>query len=409
LARFGRVRVLAFIGLLAACNFQATRVDIQIDASAGEPMVDAAPAVDAAIPDTAVPPLDARLCYGAGIVQVCLTAFPSGDLNLPIGGQLDTGGGSCNLVLGQQGGPALCVIAGVNVTVTGNLVAVGGRPLVLIATDTLTVNASGTIDASSVSGTGARLGAGGNATQCSRIDKGQSDSGGAGGGAGGTFGTAGGRGGTGDLNNSGLPGGTGNGANPANAQPTPTVLHGGCSGSAGGEGSTDQEDPGGLGGDGGGAVYLIAGARIAIDGNVYASGAGGRVTSGSNGFQEGAGGGGSGGMIVLDAPALQINGRVVANGGAGGGGGGGVGGTSGGNGSTVQWNQRANAGIGDQVPPPTGPAGNGARGTAAGALSDLDGGSADLGGGGGAGGLGVVLTYGTLSGGAMMSPAPIQR
>jgi hypothetical protein len=113
-------------------------------------------------------------------------------------------------------------------------------------------------------------------------------------------------------------------------------------------------------------------------------------------------------MIVFDAQSMQINGRVVANGGAGAGGGGNIGGTPGGNGSTMQWNQRAPAGIGDPAPP-NGPAGNGAEGTATGQSSNVDGTSSDLGGGGGGGGLGVVWTYGTLNGGSMMSPAPVQR
>jgi hypothetical protein len=353
------------------------------------------------------PPVDARLCYGAGIVQVCLATLPTVNPNLPVGGQFDTSGGGCNLVVGQQGGPALCVVTGVNVTVTGSLVAIGGRPLVLVATDTLTVNGSGTIDVSSVSGDGARRGAGGNATECSRSQNGEDNDGGAGGGAGGSFGTVGGRGGTGDTNNDPPGGGLGVGGEPGSAQPSTTVLRGGCIGGAGGDGEGPR-NAGGPGGDGGGAVYLIAGSRIAVDGNVFASGAGGRVTTGMDGRQEGAGGGGSGGMIVLDAPTIQVNGRVVANGGAGGGGGGAVGGTPGGDGSTTQWNQRAAAGVGDPAPP-NGPAGNGAQGTAGGATNNLEGGNSVLGAGGGAGGLGVVVTYGTLNGGAMMSPAPIQR
>jgi hypothetical protein len=133
------------------------------------------------------------------------------------------------------------------------------------------------------------------------------------------------------------------------------------------------------------------------------------VTIAPGGRQEGGGGGGSGGMIVLDAPTIQVQGRVAANGGAGGGGGGNVGGTSGGDGSTVLWNQRANAGIGDPVAPPNGPAGNGAQGTTAGVAINLDGNGSDLGAGGGAGGLGLIWTYGTLNGGAQMSPAPNQR
>jgi hypothetical protein len=396
------VKALGLIAMLAACNFQATRVDNPaVDASGTEPGADAAVAVDASPIDTPAPPPDTQFCLGAGLVRVCFATPPTGNLNLPLGGTLDTtASANCNLVVGQQAGPQLCVLAAANVTVTGTFAAVGTRPLVLFATDTLTVTAGGTID---VASNGARTGAGGNAIECSRSDGGQSDSGGGGGGAGGSFGTAGGRGGTGDLNDN-SPGGHGIGGNPGTTQATPTVLHGGCRGGAGGDGSGGPGG-GGAGGEGGGAVYLIAGTRITIDinGSVFASGAGGRVTVGSGGQEEGAGGGGSGGMIVFDAPTLQINGRVAANGGAGGGGGGTVGGTPGGNGSTMLWNQRALAGVGDP------PAGNGAEGTATNQVNNLDGASSDLGAGGGAGGLGVVWTYGTLNGGSLMSPAPVQR
>jgi hypothetical protein len=403
------VKALGLIAMFAACNFQATRVDNPaVDASAADP-ADASAPVDASAIDTPAPPLDTQFCLGAGLVRVCFAAPPTGNLNLPLGGALDTtASANCNLVVGQQAGPQLCVLAAANVTVAGNFVAVGARPLVLFATDTIAVTAGGAIDVSSASGIGARTGAGGNATECSRSDGGQNDSGGAGGGAGGSFGTAGGRGGTGDLNDN-TPSGHGLGGSPGNVQLTPTVLHGGCRGGSGGDGNGGGGS-GGVGGEGGGAVYLIAGTRITIDlnGSVFASGAGGRVTAGSAGQEEGAGGGGSGGMIVFDAPSMQINGRVVANGGAGGGGGGNVGGTPGGNGSTMLWNQRAPAGIGDPAPP-TGPAGNGAEGTATGQSSNVDGASSDLGGGGGGGGLGVVWTYGTLNGGSLMSPAPVQR
>jgi hypothetical protein len=413
LGYFRAVRVLGFIAILAACNFQSTPAPAtEVDASAEAPGSDAA-ALDAApVVDAAILP-DAQLCYGVGVVKVCFPALPSGTVNLPGGvNPLDTSvNASCTLVVAQQGGPPLCVIAGTTVTVSGTLVAIGTRPLVLVATDVLTVSSSGTIDVSSISGNGARRGAGGSAAECSHSDSGQNDSGGAGGGAGGSFGTVGGKGGTGDQNNSALPIGSGLGGTAGTVQIAPTVLHGGCAGGAGGAGSVDPRDTGGAGGDGGGAVYLIAGSRIAIDnnGNVFASGAGGRVTAGAGGRQEGAGGGGSGGMIGLGAPTIQVQGRVVANGGGGGGGGGNVGGTSGGNGSTMQWNQRAVAGAGDPVPPPNGPAGDGAQGTATGGTTNLDGISSDLGAGGGAGGLGLIWTYGTLNGGAMMSPAPNQH
>ena len=414
LATFGGVKVLALTAILAACSFQSTRAPgADVDASSG-PGIDAA--VDGAPPpDVAVISPDAQSCYGVGILKVCLARLPAGPINLPgLLNPLDTDiTANCDQVVAQQGGPALCVVAGTTVMVNGGMVAIGARPLVIVATDSITVNGGAKIDVSSVTGSGARRGAGSNAAECSRSDKGKNDSGGAGGGAGGSFGTVGGTGGTGDGNNSDPPGTAATGGNPGAADPSPSVVHGGCVGGAGGEGqNSDPRNPGGAPGDGGGAVYLIASNRITISGDIFASGGGGRVTVGTGGRQEGGGGGGSGGMIILDAQTIQVQGRVVANGGAGAGGGGDSGGTVGGDGSTLQWNQRAAAGVGDQVPQPPGPptlAGNGAQGTAAGVTTNLDGASSDLGAGGGAGGLGLIWTYGTLNGGAMMSPAPSQH
>jgi len=402
------VKVLGLTAFLAACNFQSTRAPgADVDASPSGPAVDAA--VDSVqSPDATAPMPDAQNCFGVGVVKVCLQALPAGSINLPgVMNPIDTtASGNCDQVVAQQGGPALCVIAATNVTVIGGMIATGTRPLVVVATDSITVNGGAKIDVSSVTGTGARRGAGSNFEQCSRSDKGRNDTGGAGGGGGGSFGTVGGKGGTGDLNNSDPPGTPATGGNPGAAASSVAVLRGGCSGGAGGEG---DNSPGGAAGDGGGAVYLIAGNRITINGDIFASGGGGRVTGTPGGRQEGGGGGGSGGMIVLDAPTLQVQGRVAANGGAGGGGGGNVGGTVGGDGTTLLWNQRANAGVGDPVPPPNGPAGNGAQGTAANLTTNLDGNGSDLGAGGGAGGLGLIWTYGTLNGGSQMSPAPNQR
>src|SRR5262245_39597313 len=97
LASFRHVKVLGLIAMVAACNFQATRVDNQlVDASGGEPAVDApAPPVDAALPDTP-PPTDALFCYGAGLLRVCFNSQPIGNINLPIGGVFNTSGSSCN-------------------------------------------------------------------------------------------------------------------------------------------------------------------------------------------------------------------------------------------------------------------------------------------------------------------------
>jgi hypothetical protein len=353
-------------------------------------------------PDASPIMIDGRTCFGTGLLNVCLSSLPTEAVTLSgSASPLDTGvDARCRQIVPQSGGPELCVIAGTTVTVSGTFVAIGTRPLVLVATDA--VNVPGTLDVSSKL-VGSRKGAGAGTGTCTTPGAGANDAGGGGGGAGGSFGTAGGKGGTGDLNTSDLPTGAGTGGLAGTAQAAPTMLRGGCSGARGGEGDVaGGAHPGGVAGDGGGAVYLIAGKTITIDGGVFASGAGGGANSASAGSEQGGGGGGAGGMIGLDAPTVKVSGRVAANGGGGGGGGGlGGGGVPGGDGSTTAWNQRAPAGPAADIG-----AGPGAAGTALGVTTNLDGGSNDGGGGGGAGGLGLVWVYGALQGN-MISPAPV--
>jgi hypothetical protein len=340
---------------------------------------------------------DAQLCFGTGLIMVCLSSAPNRAVSFPTDTLLDTtGSGNCTRTMAQTGGPELCVIAGTTVTIGGTLTVIGSRALVLIATDRMTV--SGTLDASSVSS--GRRGAAANQGSCANPGVGADDTGGAGGGGGGGLGTKGGTGGIGDLNNNGSPAGQGRGGTAGAAQQALIVLRGGCRGGDGGAGDMQRS----LGGDGGGAVYLIAGNAIHITGDVFASGAGGGATPAALGSEQGGGGGGAGGMIGLDAASLEIFGRVVANGGAGGGGGGSVGGSPGGDGTTTNWNAPAVAGTGGGSIP----GGNGAPGTAIGATSNVDGSSNDGGAGGGAGGLGIIVVRGAISGGTttMMSPAP---
>lgn len=352
-------------------------------------------------------PSDARQCFGTGLVQVCLTAPPAGDKTLATT-SLDTSSATaCTQIVSQAGGPDLCVIAARNLTVTGTVVATGTRALVLIAADTLVVQSGGTVDVSSKINGGARKGAAANTGTCSTLAHGGSDTGGGGGGAGGSLGTLGGKGGTGDTNNSAAPAGTAPGASAGTTQATPTILRGGCPGSAGGDDSINQNGSGVPGGDGGGAVYLIAGETITLLGDVFASGAGGGSNPNNNGAEQGGGGAGAGGMIGLDAPTIHAMGHVAANGGGGGGGGSlNLGGTAGGDGTTISWNTRASGGPGDQNPV-SGNGGDGAKGTAIGGTTSLDGSDSTGGAGGGAGGLGLIWTYGALMGGTMISPAPI--
>jgi hypothetical protein len=363
-------------------------------------------ASDASIPDTGGsasgpdgPIADASLCYGTGLVRVCLASAPSKAVSYPTVTQLDTTDtAGCTQTMAQADGPELCIIAGTTVTIDGALLVTGSRALVLIAADSATV--SGTLDLSSTSA--GRRGAGANQGTCVHPGPGADDTGGAGGGGGAGLGTNGGTGGTGDLNDNGSPVGQGRGGMAGVAQTMPTLLRGGCRGGDGGAGDAVHRAPGG---DGGGAVYLIAGNTIHIPGDVFASGAGGGTTASTPGAEQGGGGGGTGGMIGLDAPRIDILGRVVANGGAGGGGGGGLGGSPGGDGTTTSWNAPAAAGTGGGSIP----GGNGAPGTAIGATTDIDGSSNDGGGGGGAGGLGIIVVHGAIDGGAKMSPTPMAR
>jgi hypothetical protein len=291
---------------------------------------------DGSIEDIDAPPADGRVdtppnatCYGAGLYIECYSpgSEPTNSDALSAG-QIDTSNNaSCTRVVPQTNGPELCLRAAQSIMVTGYVRFKGSRPLVMLATNTITVAASGTLDVSSFR---ADVGAGGNTGTCGNVGAGAADTSpsanaGAGGGAGAGFGTPGGSGGSSDA-----AGGTAGGTTAL------TQIRGGCHGARGG---TSNDGIGGEGGNGGGGVYLIAGASITIAGTVKANGSGG--SGGPN--KAGGGGGGSGGLIAFDTPALSITGTVYANG--GGGGEGGASGQTGENGSDpMSYNARASGG-----------------------------------------------------------------
>ncbi len=247
----------------------------------------------------------AEVCYGAPGFEVCLPAAPTAPITLSASTTFitdGTGPSPCAAAT-TPNGTSWCVLAATDITISAgkSLIATGARPLVLLATGSLTIE--GTVD---VSSTRTREGAGYVASRCvalggtSNIDA-ATGMGSAGGGAGGTHGTAGGNGGR-----SNLLGGT------ARMPATTFALVGGCPGG--------RSDPDGqiVGSPGGGAVYLAAVGELVISGVVTASGAGGE--GGPIGGATGGGGGGSGGSILLWAGSLGGGGLVVANGGGGGGG-----------------------------------------------------------------------------------------
>jgi hypothetical protein len=370
-----------FFVAFAGCGFQHGALDNSTPGSdSGMPRMDGG-----ATPDAFVAP-DARTCFGAGLVNVCLASAPMQPLTLTTG-NLDTGvDTNCTQVIN-----GMCVLAGstVDVPATINVRAIGGRPLVIVAATTLTV--TGTIDASS-----RRMGyrgSGSNGTPCTLAGEGLDESHGSSGGAGGSFGDKGGNGGNGNTNFSSDGGVMRIGGTAGNAT-APTAVRGGCAGAKGGDGSGTS--PGGGGGASGGAIYLIAGNTIdvAMTGRLFASGAGGGGAS----YSGGGGGGGSGGLIGLDAPTITMAGIVAANGGAGSGGGGNNLGAAGEDGTTELYTTAALGGGGSL--------GRGDGGTgSAGAITDGGAGAnSDGGGGGGGGSAGVAWVKGALTG-TRFSPA----
>jgi hypothetical protein len=283
---------------------------------------------------------------------------------------------------------------------------VGSLPLVIASWDEITIG--GTLDAGSHM-IGNIIGAGANPAACATgaptagadADAG----GGSGGGGGGAFQGNGGGGGTGDNPNP-VPGGTG-----ATAVAQPSFVRGGCAGAQSGMAGSNADPPStpttrSNPGNGGGAIQLSARVKVKVNGGgaVLAGGSGGFGST--DGSANGGGGGGSGGYIGLDAPAVDIDGRLIANGG----GGGGSELFAGGPGDPGE------DGRGDATAAAGGPASScshaGGTGSAAAVLdgASVTGPPVDCGGGGGGGGAGYVLVWSAAyapAGGSTRSPEAI--
>jgi len=337
-------------------------------------------AIDALPADGAVdggPIADANLCFGSGLVHVCLDTAPSGNLQLADTTiDTDDSTGCTQLV---PGSPSLCVIAADVITVMGTVTATGKHPLVLIATNGILIE--GTLDAASHAG--GASGAGSDPMGCAFATAPVAP----GGGAGGSFGNHGGNGGN------GMPAGTGG---VAGAPASTITLRGGC---RGGNGGLIGTATGGGPGHGGGAVYFIS-PNIDVTGTIDASGAGGTGCTGSCG----GGGGGAGGMIGFDSQTLALGpaARVFANGGGGAEGASTNTGANGADPSTP--NAAAAGGTGGTLN--GGDGGSGAFSSNAG-MSAGGGAGTTGGGGGGGGGGGVIQLYGAHPNvGTNVSPPP---
>ncbi|HWO19532.1 MAG TPA: hypothetical protein VNO30_12180 [Kofleriaceae bacterium] len=336
-----------------------------------------------------------QVCFGEGIAKPCVPAVPAGQVMLS--GTINTDADTRCVVIAQRPGePQLCVIGGQEIAIGKPVHAVGTRPLVLVATETITVTAM--LDARSVRGEPV-TGAG--AIPCpAPLSVGE-----AGIGAGGVGGSFGGGGGTGAAG-SGVPA-----TAPTQPIPFPDHVRGGCPGGAGAEGtSAVVGKPGG----GGGALYLIAKRQIDVQAVIAANGAGALLDLPEIGARAGGGGGGggSGGLIVLEAPVVTFGGeaRVLAMGGGGAGGGGTVASQAGGD---------SNPAASLPVSMLTAPGGlggisNGGKGGNGSSMTSLDGadgveGTSEGGGGGGGGGAGYIKLMCTMcsTGSAVIIPVPV--
>jgi hypothetical protein len=349
------------------------------------------PGIDAGTPDVSVDaPLDTQACYGTGFVRVCLAAAPTQPRTIATSTTINTDDPSmCDTTM--SGADNYCVLVGTTITVNATLRATGTKPLVLIASGSITVNELIDVGSHRPNATNPEfIGAGADPATCMP----GTPAGARAGGAGGSFTGKGGNGG----NAAGTGAGTGGRA--VNGTTNITELRGGCPGQDGNGGGA------GTGGHGGGAVYLIANNRIDITGpGINAAGEGGAPGAPSGGISSGAGGGGAGGMIGFDAPTITCISLLLANGGGGGEGSGEV--TTGVPGEDPSTTAAAAGGAGGIAI--GGDGGAGSAGAAGGNGGNASNGTSnsgfDGGGGGGGGGAGLIKgPAGSL--GTDVSPVP---
>lgn len=340
--------------------------------------------------DGNIMPADASVCFGTSPVTICLENAPNAPLAISSPTMLNTENSSvCAQV--KDGGP-YCVLAGTAISIAAPLRATGIRPLVLVASESISITAYGVIDVGSHLGATPETGAGADPTNCAP----GTSSGPGGGGAGGSFTGRGGNGGSKPTS------GPSNGGVSGIVATITNELRGGCPGQNA-QGTTAR-----VGGHGGGIVHLIAGGTITVSGVINAAGEGGsgggiNAVCSSNNVDFGGGGGGAGGMIGFDAPNVTGSNLILANGGGGGGGGACGSGTLfvGGFGEdpTSVTAARGSGDVGG------GPGGNGSSAVVAGAGVAGDN-YGYGGGGGGGGGAGLVKAPPTANLGMQVSPPP---
>jgi hypothetical protein len=289
------------IGLLAGCGFYPHETSTDGPAGADDALATA---------DVSPPLLDAMLgaCITVAELGVSLCPMTPAGPALEISGDtsLKTDDGTtmpanpaiacAPMMPGST--PAVCALfaTSIKIDLDVTLSSFGGKPLVLLATDSIDIE--GTLDVASHLGGSA--GAGSPHAACSAGTNPKT----AGGGQGGSYGTVGGSGG--DADGAPSSGGV------AGTTLAIDMLAGGCPGANG--------DAGGTGGAGGGATFLATPMLVVGDGGaIDASGASG---AGAPSGKHGGGGGGAGGLVAISVGTLYLvgNAQIFANGGHGGGG-----------------------------------------------------------------------------------------
>ncbi len=255
-------------------------------------------AADSTVADLALidlPAGDGPICFGSGIVRICVPTVSTATTSLPT--FIDTGTSTTCSPGSTETGEPVCLVYARTINDTVGVVRVEGPlPLVLVAVETIDLTHG--IDVSSMAN--GAVGAAADAPLCSAPSPAAlSGGGGASGAAGGTF-----QGGGG----SGAAAGSTPGGQAAIPGAKPTQIRGGCRGGLGVNGNAV-----GVAGHGGGAVYLIAGSGIVVRPGALINASGGGAVNGNGSGS----GGGSGGLIGLDAAQLQIAGKLFANGGGG--------------------------------------------------------------------------------------------
>lgn len=292
--------------------------------------------LDAPAPDTFVCtcPLGCRLDSGVCRELVVSNGYITTSYHkLPaVTGTVTLDTNTCGLTVGSttalgiiqtpSGGTQACVIGleSLVVAANGTLAVQGAVPLVLLVSQSVTIN--GLLD---LGGKGSTPGPGG-------ANGGSAPSGGPGASGGGTGGgtvcycTAGALddcgGGGGGYGSSGAVGGdeengcaTKSTGGASHGNPTLVPLTAGSGGASAGQ--TTAGMPTTEGGAGGGALQISCQSTITVKGAITAGGGGGRGGYLSGGAS-GGGGAGSGGGILLEAAIISGTGLVAANGGAGG-------------------------------------------------------------------------------------------